>query len=95
MGRALIPKKRIDPLLKETAKILDYPPHVIGDVVKHSFKFIHDFIDSPTHAGLRYQNFGVIRGSLNAVNAYIQFRVIPQLRKDRTNEFWLNRLRTY
>lgn len=74
-------KRRIDPILEETANLLDYPPEVIGDVVNHAFKFLKEYIKSPESAGIRYPHFGVIRPSLKALNHNIQSEIIPRLRK--------------
>jgi hypothetical protein len=43
----------ISGLLAETTNITQYPPEVISSVLDHTFSFIKEYIDTPTHAGLR------------------------------------------
>lgn len=65
-------KKKIDHLLARTAETLDYPPEVIADVVTHAFKFMKAFIDKPTHAGLRFLHFGLIRASIRPARHHVR-----------------------
>lgn len=61
--------------------------------MQHAFKFLKNFISSPTHAGLRYENFGVVRAHIKPLNAYLKLILIPRLRKDRDNEVLKERFR--
>lgn len=95
MKQSPIPKKKIDSVLKQTSKKLVYPPEVIGDVVKHAFTFISDYIENPTNPGLRFINFGVFRPKLRAINSLLSKSIIPALRKNRTSEELIKEFRTY
>lgn len=87
-------KKKLDPILAKTAELLDYPPEVIGDVVQHGFKFMKEFIGNPTHAGLRYHHFGVIRAFEKPLRHYLQ-RLVADMRRKPDDEALKEKFRKY
>lgn len=75
---------KLDKVLSETSSVTGYPPEIVGSVVSHTFNYIASFVKKPTAAGIRLLHFGVIRGSLAALNYYIYKFGIPRIRKERT-----------
>lgn len=64
---------KLDDVLSKTVKVTNYSPEIVASVVSHTFKFIANYLKLPTpKAGIRLLHFGVIRGSLPALNFYIR-----------------------
>lgn len=86
--------RNIDELLQSTAELLNYPPNTVMSVIDHNFKSLHDYIDAPTHSGIRFPYLGVFRPNPKAVTYYLQ-NLISKLRLDRDNENLKRRFRHY
>ncbi len=77
--------KNVLPLLTETSKIIDYPEHVIKDVIFHQFMDIKNFMKKPTHARYRLYYLGSLYGGIKSVNHYLN-TLIKKLRVNPTEE---------
>ena len=77
---------KIDDVLSSTSKITNFPPHVVASVISHTFKYIANYLKFPIKAGIRLQHFGIIRGNLPSLNAFIRKHLIPQTREDPTKK---------
>jgi hypothetical protein len=84
---------KITPLINKASTITQYDPAVVADVVGFTLKFTREFLENPTHAGIRIKYFGVFRPKLKALNYYLK-NLIPKLRKSPTPEL-INEFRTF
>jgi hypothetical protein len=76
---------KITSLVNKTSEITQYSPAVIADVVGYTLKYTKEFLDKPTHAGIRIRYFGVFRPKLKALNFYLK-SLILKLRVSSTPE---------
>lgn len=77
---------KLDEVFDKTHELTQYSPEIVASVMQHVFRSWVDFLATPTHAGIRLPNLGVIRSVPKAIEYYLRNVVITKLRKDRNNE---------
>lgn len=72
--------KDIQPLIQQTAKILNYDPEVVKDVVSSQFKFLFSNLNAPAYPRIRLEHIGKFETTTAKVEHRIK-SLILRLRK--------------
>jgi hypothetical protein len=84
---------KITKLVNKTSEITTYSPELVTEVVGFVLKYTKDFLEKPTHAGIRIKYFGVFRPKLKALNYYLK-TLISQMRIQQTPQL-VDEFRTF
>lgn len=76
---------KITPIVNQTAEILNLPPTLVADIIKHTLAYTKDYVQNPTRAGVRLPYFGVIRPHQSSLTSFLK-RLISKLRDPTTPE---------
>lgn len=79
---------------EQVASMLKYHPNVVKDVMEHVYLSTKNYLVYPDSAGMRLPHLGTIRPNYKALNHFLLKKLIPRIRKERSEEL-INRFRIY